>query len=184
MRMTMVRRRKGKPVAKRTPARVVALRRTAEARPDESQRKDARRGWWIIALFFGVLGAWAVMAPLNGAVIANSVIKVLGNRKSIQHLDGGIVKQLNVKENDHVNAGDALIVLDDTQARAEFEVLSQQYLVTRATELRLLAELNRSSELVPSADIRARTNEPELEAIWNGQIQQFSNQSGPWSSAG
>ena len=84
-------------------------------------------GWAIIVLFFGGFGAWAAIAPLNGAVVANGVIKVDGNRKSIQHLDGGIVKQLKVKEGDHVAVGDTLLVLDDTQAKAEYEVLREQY---------------------------------------------------------
>ena len=81
-------------------------------------------------------------APLDGAVVGNAVVKVEGNRKSVQHLDGGIVKELRVKEGDKVNVGDVLIVLDETQARAEFEVLSQQYVVLRATEARLLSELD------------------------------------------
>ena len=101
-----------------------------------------------LRLFFGGFGAWAATAPLNGAVVGNAVVKVDGNRKSVQHLDGGIVKELRVKEGDKVNAGDVLIVLDDTQARAEYEVLSQQYVVLRATEARLLTELDHGSELV------------------------------------
>src|SRR3954451_16091614 len=71
-------------------------------RPSESIRKVALAGWTIIALFFGVFGAWALSAPLNGAVVANGVIKVETNRKSLQHLDGGIVKELRVKEGDRV----------------------------------------------------------------------------------
>src|SRR5262245_44645586 len=70
-------------------------------------------GWTIIFLFFGVFGTWAAVAPLRGAVVANAFIKVEGNRKSVQHLDGGIVKQLNIKEGDQVKLGDVLIVLDD-----------------------------------------------------------------------
>ena len=64
-----------------------------------------------------------------------------------QHLDGGIVKELNVKEGHRVNAGDVLIVLDDTQARAEYNVLSQQFLVLRASEERLKAGLARRRQL-------------------------------------
>src|SRR5262245_52424270 len=105
-------------------------------RPNESLKKVARTGWIIIALFFGVLGTWAISAPLNGAVVANGFIKVESNRKSVQHLDGGIVKELRVKEGDRVTAGETLIVLDDSQARAEFDVLTQQYLVLRLTEQR------------------------------------------------
>ena len=103
--------------------------------PSDSIRRSALAGWSIIALFFGGLGGWAAIAPLNGAIVANGVIKVEGNRKSVQHLDGGIVKDLRVKEGDRVNVGDVLLVLDDTQTRAEFEVLSEQYAVLRTTEV-------------------------------------------------
>jgi multidrug efflux pump subunit AcrA (membrane-fusion protein) len=107
----------------------------------------ALAGWLIIAIFFGGIGSWAATAPLNGAVVGNAVVKVDGNRKSVQHLDGGIVKELRVKEGDKVNAGDVLVVLDETQAQAEYDVLSQQYMVLRATEARLLTELDHGSEL-------------------------------------
>src|ERR1700741_2474966 len=100
---------------------------------NDSIKHVALAGWLIIAVFFGGIGAWAATAPLNGAVVANAVVKVDGNRKSIQHLDGGIVKELHVKEGDKVNVGDVLLVLDETQAQAEYDVLSQQYVVLRAT---------------------------------------------------
>ena len=139
-------------------------------------RSAAIAGWAIIAIFFGGFGAWAVTAPLNGAVVANGFVKVEGNRKSIQHLDGGIVKELNVKEGDRVNAGDVLIVLDDTQARAEYDVLSQQFLVLRATEERLKAELAGASGLTMPEDLKAAGNEhPDVTGIWNGQIHQFES---------
>src|ERR1700759_3147617 len=110
------------------------------AAPDESLKKYAAAGWITLILFFGVFGIWSITAPLNGAVVAPAVRKGEGNRKSVQHLDGGIVKQLNVKEGDHVNTGDVLIMLDDTAARANYEVLAQQYKVLHAAETRLTAE--------------------------------------------
>src|SRR6266702_2074284 len=108
--------------------------------PSDSIKRVAFAGWLIIAIFFGGIGTWAVTAPLNGAVVGNAVVKVEGNRKSVQHLDGGIVKELQIKEGDKVNAGNVLVVLDETQARAEYDVFSQQYVVLRATEVRLLTE--------------------------------------------
>jgi membrane fusion protein, type I secretion system len=142
----------------------------------DSMRSAAIAGWVIILIFFGGFGAWAVTAPLHGAVVANGFVKVEGNRKSIQHLDGGIVKTLNVKEGDRVNAGDVLIVLDDTQAQAEYKVLSQQLLVLRATEERLKAELTGATSLTMPEDIKAAANEhPDVAAIWNGQVHQFES---------
>lgn len=140
---------------------------------DESLRKYAIAGWLILALFFGGFGIWALIAPLNGAVVSNAIVKVQGNRKSVQHLDGGIVKQLNVKEGDLVKAGEVLVVLDDSQARAEFEVLSQQQMVLHATDVRLSAELNHSLQLSPPPDIAAHLDEPDVKNMWGAQTQQF-----------
>lgn len=141
--------------------------------PNDSIRNIALAGWLIIAIFFFGLGTWAVTAPLNGAVVANAVVKVDGNRKSLQHLDGGIVKELHVREGDRVVAGDLLIVLDETQARAEHEVLTQQYAVLRATEVRLLTELDHGSQLVMPPDLKARSDDPYFKSVWNGQVSQF-----------
>jgi HlyD family type I secretion membrane fusion protein len=143
--------------------------------PSDSIKHVALVGWLIIAVFFGGIGAWAATAPLNGAVVANAVVKVDGNRKSIQHLDGGIVKELHVKEGDKVDVGEVLVVLDETQARAEYDVLSQEYVVLRATEARLLAELDHAAELAMPADLIARTGDSYLKSVWNGQISQFDS---------
>jgi HlyD family type I secretion membrane fusion protein len=142
----------------------------------DSMRTAAIAGWAIIATFFGGFGAWAVTAPLNGAVVANGYVRVEGNRKSIQHLDGGIVKQLNVREGDRVSEGDVLIRLDDSQARAEYNVLDQQLLVLRATEERLKAELADASGLTMPDDLKqAARDNPNVEGIWRSQIHQFDS---------
>ena len=132
-------------------------------------------GWTIIGIFFGGFGVWAAVAPLNGAVVANGVVKVDGNRKSVQHLDGGIVKELRVKEGDRVKAGDVVIVLDETQAKAEFEVLSEQYVVLRATEARLLSELANEREMVMPAELKDRRHEAYAVSVWTGQVKQFES---------
>jgi HlyD family type I secretion membrane fusion protein len=145
----------------------------ADGAPSDSIRYVAMAGWLIIAIFFGGMGTWAVTAPLNGAVVANAVVKVDGNRKSLQHLDGGIVKELRVREGERVLAGDILIVLDESQAQAEYDVLSQQYVVLRATEARLVAELNHAADLTMPVDLKARAEEPYVKSVWKGQINQF-----------
>jgi HlyD family type I secretion membrane fusion protein len=143
--------------------------------PNESLRRASIAGWAIIGLFFGVFGTWAISAPLNGAVVANGFVKVESNRKSLQHLDGGIVKELHVQEGVHVNAGDVLIVLDDSQARAEYQVLSQQYLVLRLTEDRLRTEYNRGTELTLPTDLKDLADDPDVASVWRGQIHQFES---------
>ena len=108
--------------------------------PDESARGAILLGLGVLAAFFVGLGGWAAYAPLNGAAIAPAVIKVEGNRKTIQHLDGGIVKELLIKDGARVELGQTLIVLDETQTRAARDVLAQQFDVLRGEEARLLAE--------------------------------------------
>jgi HlyD family type I secretion membrane fusion protein len=143
--------------------------------PSDGMRGSALAGWSIIVLFFGVLGVWSTTAPLNGAVVANGVVKVEGNRKSVQHLDGGIVKELRVKEGDKVNVGDVLIVLDDTQARAELNVLTEQFIVLRASEERLRAELDRRVSLVMPDDLRAINDGFHVKSVWDGQVRQMQS---------
>jgi epimerase transport system membrane fusion protein len=143
--------------------------------PSDSIRGTAIAGWLIVAAFFGGFGIWSVTAPLNGAVVANGVVKVEGNRKSVQHLDGGIVKQLRVKEGDTVQVGDVLLVLDDIQARAEFDVFSEQFVVLRATEERLRAEFGRRPDLVVPADLQAIRNDQQIDGIWDSQVRQFES---------
>jgi HlyD family type I secretion membrane fusion protein len=158
------------------PAAISTTARTAgDGAPSESIKHVALAGWLIIAVFFGGIGAWAATAPRNGAGGGNAVVKIDGNRKSVQHLDGGIVKELRIMEGDKVNAGDVLLVLDETQARAEYDVLSQQYLVLRATEVRLLTELDRGAGLVMPDDLKARPEDSYLKSVWNGQVSQFES---------
>ena len=133
--------------------------------PSNSARGAIRAGWIIVLVFFGGFGTWAMMAPLNGAVVAEAVVKVEGNRKSVQHLEGGIVKELRVEEGDRVSAGDILVVLDDTQARAEHDVLTQQSVVLRALAARLEAELSGLGEIPFPADLLASQEAYVINAI-------------------
>lgn len=97
-------------------------------------------GLTVVFLTFGVFGSWAAFAPLDSAAIAPGVVTVQSYRKTVQHLEGGIVKELKVRDGDLVAAGDALIILDDTQLQAESEVIKGQLIATQATEARLQAE--------------------------------------------
>ena len=89
---------------------------------------------------FGVFGLWSTIAPLQSAALAPGKVMVKGSRKSIEHLEGGIVAKLPVRDGETVEAGDLLILLDDTQARAQLEITMGQYFAVKATESRLLAE--------------------------------------------
>src|SRR5262245_13108210 len=74
-------------------------------------------GVLICTSFFGFFGSWAVTAPLAGAAIAPGIVSPDTSRKLIQHMEGGIVKSIDVYEGSVVTAGDRLVTLDETKAR-------------------------------------------------------------------
>jgi HlyD family type I secretion membrane fusion protein len=141
--------------------------------PDESARGAILLGLGVLAAFFVGLGGWAAYAPLNGAAIAPAVIKVEGNRKTIQHLDGGIVKELLIKDGARVELGQTLIVLDETQTRAARDVLAQQFDVLRGEEARLLAERDGDASIAFPGDMLARRETPEVRRILDTEVRQF-----------
>jgi HlyD family secretion protein len=96
----------------------------------------------VVGVFVAGFGSWAWYAPLESAAIASGTIEVESSRKTVQHLEGGIINQIVVREGDEVKAGDVLVRLDDTKARAALQILQGQLRETQAREARLLAERN------------------------------------------
>ncbi|MFG6176663.1 HlyD family type I secretion periplasmic adaptor subunit [Halomonas sp. THAF12] len=105
-----------------------------------SDRKVRRWGLVILLVAFGGFGTWALTAKLAVAVVAPGSVSIESFKRTVQHLEGGIVRDILVKDGDHVEAGDALVILSDTQARAQLDIFRAQYLINRAMEVRLLAE--------------------------------------------
>jgi HlyD family type I secretion membrane fusion protein len=110
----------------------------------EQPRSDMRRiiGWGcvLLVLQFCCFGVWATAVPLSGAVVAPGVIKVHSKRKAVQHLEGGILKSIHVRENDRVKAGQLIARLDTTQIEAALGSLETKYFSVLAMEARLAAE--------------------------------------------
>lgn len=97
-------------------------------------------GILVLLAFFGGFGVWAATAPLDSAAIAPGQLVVSTNRREVQHLEGGIVSQLLVREGDTVREGDPIIVLDATQADASLGVLQSRLAYASARVARLEAE--------------------------------------------
>lgn len=110
-------------------------------------------GYATIALAFGVFGTWAATAPLASGVVAGGVVVVSSNRKTIQHLEGGIISEILVKEGDIVEADDILARLDPTQAVGNFTVLSERLALLKAAEARLEAESVNADEITFPSEI-------------------------------
>ena len=132
-------------------------------------------GVLIIVVFFGIFGGWAAFAPLNGAVLADAIVKVEGNRKSVQHFDGGTVKDIRVKDGDIVKSGEILVVLDDTGIRSEFNLYAQQYALLRATDARIRAELDGKKAVAFPKDI-LKEHEAYLRDAMANQVAELESQ--------
>lgn len=112
-----------------------------------SPRPIAIMGYAIVFITFGVLGSWAAIAKIDSAVFAPGTISLEGNRRVVQHLEGGIVQEILVDEADTVEEGEVLLRLSDVEARSNLEVLKTRLDVAKITEARLLAERKMADEI-------------------------------------
>jgi HlyD family secretion protein len=132
----------------------------------------ATAGLVIIGLVFGVAGTWAALAPLAGAAIATGVVSPDGSRKTIQHLEGGIIKEILVKEGDTVVAGQTLYKLEVTQAQANYSARREQWLRLVATRARLEAHAKDAPRMTLPPEVQSPETE-ELSAFVENQQQLF-----------
>ena len=102
----------------------------------------------LVLCFMLGLGTWASLAPLESAAIASGVVESESSRKTIQHLEGGIVRKILVSDGDIVRSGQTLIALDDTRAGSEMQSLQGQFWDAAARAARLQAEQQRSEKIV------------------------------------
>jgi HlyD family type I secretion membrane fusion protein len=108
--------------------------------PEYLVRRPILIGGWMFILIFGFLGLWSALAPLASAAIAPGKVILSGSKKTIQHLEGGVVDEIMVREGQTVLAGQPLIRLNETAARARLDLFRNQYQAALATEARLTAE--------------------------------------------
>lgn len=132
-----------------------------------------RTGVVIVVGFFGFLGGWAALSPIESAAITYGVVGADGNRKAVQHLDGGIVEAILIKEGDLVAAGQELIRLEQLQARAALEIQSAAVATQSAILARLEAEAAGRPRVDFPAALLARRGEPEVAQLIASQTQLF-----------
>lgn len=112
----------------------------ADALPNANYAATVRIGWWLLVIGFGGFLSWAALAPLDEGIPAQGVVASESKRKRVDHLTGGIVAKLLVREGARVKAGDDLILLDGVQAGAALNAALGQWSIAAATAARLDAE--------------------------------------------
>ncbi len=147
-----------------------------DAYPAPSLRRVALASALTVALGFGGLGTWAALTRLDSAVPASGEFVAAGKRKTVSLLDGGILKQLLVKEGDRVAAGQPLLLLDDVQASAARDQAKAQYWGAVAKTARLEAETQDRRTLdIPPALIAEAGRDPAVASLLQAERALFAS---------
>ena len=146
--------------------------------PEEALDTDAavpaRLGWWVVIAGLGMFVAWSSLAPLDKGVPLSGTVTVAGNRKAVQHLTGGTVEAILVKEGDQVKAGDPLVRMNAVHQKANADALRVQYLGARATVARLVAERDGLRSIDMPAELHEVQDDPRVATALRTQMQLFT----------
>ena len=126
-----------------------------------------------IVLFILGFGYWSNTALIAGAVITSGAFVTTGQNKIIQHLEGGVIREILVREGDIVEPGQSLIQLDPTGPKAELDRLVHRHLRSEAMEARLVAEIRDQRQVVFPPELLARMDEPDVKLMVGTQQMTF-----------
>ncbi|MEO1197720.1 MAG: HlyD family type I secretion periplasmic adaptor subunit [Pseudomonadota bacterium] len=133
-------------------------------------------GSFLAVVFFGGFIGWAGSAPLSAAAISPGVISPSGSRRVVQHLEGGIVSDILVRDGDQVEEGEILLILEETQARASVDANESQFWRFTATVARIQALQSRADEVVFDVGILAHAEEvPSFAMFLDNQRRLFQS---------
>ncbi|HZN86029.1 MAG TPA: biotin/lipoyl-binding protein, partial [Burkholderiales bacterium] len=142
----------------------------------EDIRGPVRIGLLLIASVIIGFAAWALFAPLSGAVIAPGYVKVDLNRKIVQHQEGGIVRAIRVRDGDRVTQGQELVLLDDVRIDAQLDLLRTQLDAERAKAARLEAERTMAARPVFPQDLQKKEIVVREEALFRARREALDSQ--------
>ena len=137
-------------------------------------RRNVRIGTVAAAVLVGGLGLWAVTSSLAGAVVAAGHLVVDSNVKSVQHPQGGVIGALNVQNGSVVSAGDVLVRLDDTVARANLGIVDNNLDELAARRARLIAERDGADTVTYPEELLAKASDAEIGHLMDGENRLFS----------
>ena len=137
-----------------------------------------RWGIGVLIIGFGIFILWAAFAPLDEGVPTQAAVAIDTKRKLIQHLTGGLVSEIRVKEGQLVKAGDILLTLDNKDAKAKYEEISQKYIADRALEDRLIAEQLGAKTIKFHPDLQNRHDDQLVQQQMSNQVMLLHSRSG------
>lgn len=113
----------------------------------EDPHHIVRQALLIIILFFGILGVWSVVGTITGAVVSPGKVKIDSERKTVQHLEGGIIDSILVREGEHVEVGQSLVMLESIQINSSVDMLYKRLISNLATQARCNAQKNMQNSI-------------------------------------
>jgi HlyD family type I secretion membrane fusion protein len=122
-----------------------------------------------IVIFILGFGYWSASAMIAGAIITSGAFVATGENKVIQHLEGGVIRNILVHEGDTVEPGQVLVQLDDTAPKADMERLILRKMRSEAMEARLIAQIRGEAKVAYPPDLLSRRGDPDIASIVNAQ---------------
>ncbi len=132
-------------------------------------RKIIIAGTTLILIAFGGLGGWAALAPLSSAAIAPGAIRVAGERQSVQHLEGGIIEEILISEDAHVDKNEVLLRIENPKASANLDSLKSRLVALAATAARLVAERDGAEQITYGESLTQAADSDERKNILAGE---------------
>jgi membrane fusion protein, type I secretion system len=146
-------------------------------RMDHALSSELRTGLRVLIAAVVVVGGWGTFVPLGGAIVTPGVIVVESKTKKVQHPSGGIVSQINVKDGSRVAAGDLLVRLDETQARANNQMLAKQLEQVQMRIARLIAERDGAADITLPHHLADREMQEDISDLMISERGQFTARS-------
>jgi len=143
--------------------------------PDDNYRPAMRFGLWSLAIGFGGFLLWAGLAPLDEGVPAPGTVIAEGKRKTVQHLSGGVVEAILVREGEIVRAGQPLVRLNAKVAQAQHAAVRAQFVVSAASEARLHAERAGLATISFPKELLTDREDPEVKEAMASQVLLFNS---------
>lgn len=125
-------------------------------------RAALRKGLWIVGAWLALFLLWSLAAPIAGGVVANGIVKVEANRRTVTHRDGGTVSRVLVREGQWVEKGQVLLELEDVRVEASADMLRAQLAAEKLRQARLEAEAAGATRWEPPADLRKAFSDVHL----------------------
>lgn len=155
---------------------VISRNEEEEMAPENIARGPILFGLTLVTVLFGIFGLWSIVAPIDSAAVSPGKVVLDSNRKTISHLEGGIVKEILVSEGEQVKEGQVLVRMDDTAPKARMELYRGQFIAAQAAQARLIAERDGADKIEwPASLLEMRDSYPDAAANIDSQQRLFES---------